>query len=94
MPSKISEYDAAVGSNLDYGFKWRLREGESILSSTWTVVKGAVTVSADQIDGPITACFLEPSVVNSIVMVVNQITTDNDPPRVDSRIIVLSVKRR
>ena len=94
MPSKISEYDAAVGSNLDYGFKWRLRAGENIVTSTWTVVKGAVTVSAEQIDGAITACFLEPSVVNSLIMVVNQITTDNDPPRVDSRIIVLSVKRR
>ena len=94
MAKDTFEFDAAVGSNLDYGVQWVLEADEVIVTSTWTVLSGAVTVSAEQVDGSITAAFLAPTIIGQVVKVLNQITTNNEPPRIDSRTVVLSVKRR
>ena len=94
MAKDTYEFDAAVGSNLEYGFKWPLESGEAIASSTWVVLSGAATVTASQVAGNITSAFLNPNILGTVVRVVNEITTDNVPPRIDSRVVVLSVKRR
>jgi len=94
MAKGMYEFDAAVNSSLEYGFKWPLQDGESIVQSTWTVLAGAVTVVDESLVENVTSAFLHPVIVGTVVRVVNEITTDNVPPRVDSRMLVLSVKRR
>lgn len=94
MAKDTFEFDAAVGSNLDYSIKWILKDNEVIQQSTWTVLSGAVEFSEGQVVDNVTSCFLHPTVVGTVVRVLNEIVTDNNPPRIDSRTIVLSVKRR
>jgi hypothetical protein len=93
MAKDMFEYEAAVNSALEYGIKWPLLDGEAIVQSTWTVLAGAVAVTAEKVVGNVSSAFLHPTVVGTVVRLVNEITTNNVPPRVDSRMIVLSVKR-
>lgn len=88
------EFDHATGASLDYGFVWPLKAGESIVSSTWTPTSAGVTMDAELITGAVTSLWLEVNTVGRIYKVVNEITTDSVPPRIDSRTIVLSCKRR
>ena len=94
MSSSSLEFDASVGSNLEYGVSWPLLTGEAIVQSTWTVLAGEVTITADKVVGGLASAFLQPTVLDTSVRVLNEITTDNVPARIDSRMIVLSVKRR
>lgn len=88
------EFDHATGANLDYGFVWPLKAGENIVSSTWTPTSAGVTMDAELIAGNITSLWLSVGVIGRIYKVVNEIVTDSAPPRIDSRTIVLSCKRR
>lgn len=94
MSSSSLEFDASVGSNLEYGVSWPLLAGESIVQSTWIVLAGEVLITAQKVSGSVASAFLKPTILDTIVKVVNEITTDNVPPRIDSRVVVLSVKRR
>lgn len=95
---KNFEYEHAVGATLDYSFDWGgkgwLKVGEVITTSLWTVPIGLTLVS-QQNTGSITTVFVSGGVEGKVYEVKNTITTNNiTTPRVDSRTIILSCKKR
>ena len=91
------EYDHAVNATLDYGFNWAakgwLLAGETITSSLWTIPTGLTLVS-QQNTGTVTTVFVSGGVANNVYEITNTITTNSATPRVDSRTIKLSCKKR
>lgn len=72
----------AQGADLDYPISWELAEGDSIASSTWTVVPVGSTAEGDMqvkvgsplIDGASTACLLTGGVHGRRYRVTNTVT--------------------
>jgi hypothetical protein len=68
---------------LDYDIDWseRLETGETISTSTWTVVDGTVTISAGptppapSISAGVTTCWISAGTAGEACVVLNRITT-------------------
>lgn len=77
-------------ATLDYSVDWTefLDTGEAISASTWTVPDGItqVTTSFTDTKGII---WLSGGTLGKSYEIVNRITTDNNPARIDERTIVI-----
>jgi hypothetical protein len=97
MPKIIAEFAHAFGSVLDYGVNWRgnkwLESDENIVTSTWQLVGGDITLGQTYNANGVTSVFVSGALAGKIYRLVNTITTSKG--RTDSRTIVLScVKQR
>lgn len=83
-------------ANLDYGFDWvdYLNAGETIASSTWRSNSTSLTLGTQTNTTRLTQVFATGGTVGSIVRLINEITTDSSPARVDERVVVLRVAQR
>lgn len=78
------------GATLDYSVDWTefLETGEAIASSTWTVPTGITEVTTSNTDTKGTI-WLSGGTLGQTYELVNRITTDNNPARIDERTIVI-----
>lgn len=78
------------GATLDYSVDWSefLETGETITASTWTVPSGLTTVTTSNTDTKATV-WLSGGTLGQSYELVNRITTDNVPNRIDERTIVI-----
>lgn len=61
---------------LDYSIDWSpALDGDSILSSTWTVESGGVNVQSSSVSGTTTVAWMAGGVANTPAIVKNTITT-------------------
>lgn len=83
-------------ATLDYGVNWRperlpwLSTGESIVSSSWLVPDGTVTVLTESHTDTTTTVWLSGGTLGQLVNLVNRITTDQG--RTEDRTICLRIK--
>lgn len=93
MSVSTKTFDHGVGSSLDYSFNWNgggwLQQGETIIASVWEMSED-LTQSNQQILNGITSVFISGGVDGKVYRVVNTVTSSNNPPRVDSRTLILS----
>ena len=80
-------------ANLDYGFDWSdwLADGETILTSTWTVTTG-LTKDSDSSNDTATTIWVSGGTAGTSYTITNHITTSAG--REDDRSHVLKVKDR
>ena len=91
MRGNKSEFDHAVGADLDYGFEWELEDNEVIVESIWSV-PDVVAKSREQISENVTSSFLSIQLENTVAVVTNDIKTNMG--REDGRSLILSCKKR
>lgn len=78
------------GATLDYSVDWSefLETGENIVASTWTVPAGLTTVTTSYISTK-TTVWLSGGTLGQSYELVNRVTTNNNPARIDERTIVI-----
>lgn len=82
----------ASTSTLDYPIMWTLAAGETISTSTWSVLPsetGGIAASDDAIDDDVTSCLLSDGLAGHVYEVTNTITTDQG--RTDARTITFRI---
>jgi len=63
---------------LDYTITWELEDGETIVTSDFSVVDGDVEIDSDSVDGLVTTVWLSGGTVNTLCRVLNRIVTSED----------------
>lgn len=84
------------GAQLDYYFDWRRwLQGSGIASSVWGV-SSPLSVFNDAIVGTYETSVMVsgPSVLNSEYTLYNTITTNDTPPRIETRILILECRHQ
>lgn len=82
------------GAQLDYYFDWRRwLQGSTIASSSWQVT-APLTVSTEAIVGSYETSVIVsgPSVLNNEYTLYNTIITNDTPPRIETRILILECR--
>lgn len=66
----------AVGADIDYGFDWSdwLKDGDSIVTSTWVASDDSLTIGASNIGGAVTSVMLSTAVLGVKYKVSNTVT--------------------
>jgi hypothetical protein len=77
---------------LDYSVDWTdfLQTAETIATSTWVVPSG-ITKDSDSTEDKITTIWLSGGTVNKSYELINRITTDNAPARIDERTMIICI---
>ena len=77
---------------LDYSIDWTdfLESAETIFSSQWFYPTG-ITLDSNGHTDKVATAWLSGGTVGQSYELVNRITTDNDPARVDERTIIISI---
>lgn len=82
------------GASLDYYFDWRRwLQDSTIASSVWSVTAPLV-LSAEDIDGTheTSVVVSGPAVLGAEYTLMNTITTNDTPPRIETRILILECR--
>ena len=83
-------------ANIDYGFDWVdfLSTGEAVASSTWRSSSTDVTLSSAAKTTRVTSVFATGGTPGDVVRLINKMTTNSAPARVDERVVVLRIAQR
>ena len=87
------EKEKTPGAQLDYGFNWGdewLTGDETIVSAVWTVPDGITNVLEYTTD-TISMIWLSGGDSGKTYYISCKITTNNSPPRIDTRILKLKI---
>ena len=77
---------------LDYSVDWTdfLQTAETIATSTWVVPSG-ITADSDTNDDKIATIWLSGGTVGKSYELINRITTNNTPARIDERTMIICI---
>lgn len=91
MANFIKDPDSALDFSVDWS-DW-LTDGETIAASSWESLDD-LTIDVSTFTSSLATAWLSGGTVNTVCRLVNTITTNASPARIDQRTITISIRER